>query len=187
MARLASRVASHCTSVQSAGPARRPAARPTAAPRDSTAPGRRTATRRPRGASDSADVPLDVGQQGELARPLDRRGELALVSRAHPRQSTRENLAALGQKPPERAIVLVVEHPDPGLAHGARLRGSSHASSSSISSTTTSATITAGGGSGFAGRPSDTTTRYRTTPSSSFTARSYSGKSSAAVSNWATT
>src|SRR5207244_11253626 len=136
--------------------ARRPAARPTAAPRDSTAPGRRTATRRPRGASDSADVPLDVGQQGELARPLDRRGELALVSRAHPRQSTRENLAALGQKTPERAIVLVVEHPDPGLAHRARLRGPSHASSSPITSTTASAAVTAAAGAGRVGRPSDT-------------------------------
>src|SRR5207244_12143182 len=153
-------------------------------PPDGPPPGRRTAARRPRGASDSAAVPLDVGEQRELARPLDRGGELALMSRAHPRQPARENLAALGEKTAERAIVLVVEHPDPGLAHGARLRGPSHASSSSISSTTTtSASLTAGTGSGFAGSPSDTTTRKRTTPSSSFTARSYSGRSSAAVSN----
>src|SRR6266478_2432939 len=167
--------------------ARPRAARPTAAPPDSPAPGRRTAARQPRGASDSADVPLDVRQQRELARPLDRGRELALMARAHSRQPAGENLAALGEEAAERAIVLVVEHPYPGFAHGARLGGPSHASSSSISSTTTSAAITAGAGSGFAGRPSDTTTRKRSTPSSSFTARSYSGKRSAAVSNCATT
>src|SRR5712671_3113759 len=142
---------------------------------------------RPRGASDSADVPLDVRQQRELASPLDRGRELALMARAHSRQPAGENLAALGEEAAERAIVLVVKHPYPGFAHGARLGGPSHASSSSISSTTTSAAITAGAGSGFAGRPSDTTTRKRSTPSSSFTARSYSGKRSAAVSNCATT
>src|SRR5207245_9795130 len=158
----------------------------TAAPGSSPAPRRRTAGRRPPGASASADVPFDVGQQGKLARALDRGRELTLVPRAHPRQAARQDLAALGKKAAQGAIVLVVEHAHPGLAHRAGLGGPSHASSSSISSTT-SAAITAGAASGFAGRPSDTTTRNRITPSSSFTARSYSGSRSAAVSYWATT
>src|SRR2546425_4151694 len=100
-------------------------------------------------------------------------------------QATRQDLAALRQEPAQRAVVLVVEHADPGLAHGARLRGASHASSSSSSSS--SVAITAAAGAGLAGRPSDTTTRNRSTPSSSLTARSYSGSSSAAASNCATT
>src|SRR6266571_8958863 len=69
----------------------------------------------------SAGVPLDVGNQRELACALDRGGELALVPRAHPRQPARQNLAALGQEAAQGAVVLVVEHADPGLAHGTRL------------------------------------------------------------------
>src|SRR5438270_712110 len=134
----------------------------------------------------SAGVPLDVGQQRQLARPLDRGRELSLVPRAHARQPARENLAALRQEPSQGAVVLVVEHSHAGLAHGARLGGPPHASSSSISSTT-SAAMTAGAASGLAGSPSDTTTRNRRTPSSSFTARSYSGSSAPAVSYCATT
>src|SRR5207245_3095728 len=128
------------------------------------------------GAPPSADVSLDVGQQRQLARPLDRGRELSLVPRAHSRQPARENLAALGQEPAERAVVLVVEHPQAGLAHGTGLGGPSHASSSSISSTT-SAAMTAGAASGLAGRPSDTTTRTSMTYSSRFPARSYFGSS----------
>src|SRR5438874_13067292 len=132
----------------------------------------------------SSDL-LDVGNQRELSCALDRGGELALVPRAHPRQPARQNLAALGQEAAQGAVVLVVEHADPGLAHGTRLGGPSHASSSSSSSS--SVAITGAAGSGLAGRPSDATTRNRSTPSSSFTARSYSGSRSAAVSNCATT
>src|SRR5712691_156889 len=133
----------------------------------------------------SAAVSLDVGQQRELPRPLDRGRKLALVPRAHPRQAARQDLAALGQEAPERALVLVVEHAHARLAYGTGLGRPSHASSSSISST--SAGIAAGAASGLAGRPSETTTRNRNTASSSFTPRSYSGRSSAAASNCATT
>src|SRR5437660_11111132 len=47
----------------------------------------------------SGDVALDVRQQGELARPLDSRRELALMPRAQPRQPARQDLAALGADP----------------------------------------------------------------------------------------
>src|SRR2546422_725935 len=126
-----------------------------------------------------------LGPERELPRALDRGRELALVPRAHARQAARQDLAALGQEAPQRAFVLVVEHTHARLAYGTGLGRPSHASSSSISST--SAAITAGAASGLAGKPSDTTTRNRNTPSSSFTTRSYSGSSSAAASNCATT
>src|SRR2546430_2644336 len=159
------------------GPA---AAEPPAGAGRPTGPGGRAS------APPSADVSLDVGQQRQLARPLDRGRELSLVPRAHARQPARQNLAALRQEPPQRAVVFVVEHPHAGFAHGTRFGGPSHASSSSISSTT-SAAMTAGAASGLAGRPSDTTIRNRNTLSSSFTARSYSGSSAPAVSYCATT
>src|SRR3989441_6115186 len=120
--------------------------RRTAARRDSPVRAARRPARRARGARSSADVALDVRQQRQLARPLDRGRELALVPRAHAGQATRQDLAALRQEPAQRAVVLVVEHADPGLAHGARLRGASHASSSSSSSSSVAITAAAGAG-----------------------------------------
>src|SRR2546430_15301500 len=108
----------------------------------------------------SGDVALDVRQQGELARPLDRGRELTLTPRARPRQPARQDLAALGEEPAQGAIILVVQHAHPGFARGARLGGSSHASSSSSSSPSGAITGAAvGAASGLAGSPSDTTTR----------------------------
>src|SRR6184192_1813478 len=52
----------------------------------------------------SADVALDVREQRELAGALDRGRELTLVARAHPRQPTRQELAALGEESAEGAI-----------------------------------------------------------------------------------
>src|SRR6185503_16526391 len=66
-------------------------------------------------------VPLDVRNQGELARPLDGGRELALVPRAHPGEPARQNLAALREKASQGAVVLVVDHPGAGLAHGTGL------------------------------------------------------------------
>src|SRR3989442_12609708 len=124
-------------------------------------------TTRPQGRRTSAAVSLDVGQERELPRALDRGRELALVPRAHARQAARQDLAALRQEAPQPAFVLVVEHAHARLAYGTGLGRPSHASSSSISST--SAAITAGAASGLAGKPSDTTTRNRNTASSSTT------------------
>src|SRR2546428_48692 len=75
------------------------------------------------GACPSAAVSLDVGQQRELPRPLDRGRELALVPRAHPRQATRQDLAALGQEAPERAVVLVESTRTPDSHTGQVLDG----------------------------------------------------------------
>src|SRR2546422_1682026 len=133
--------------------------RRTAARRDSPVRAPRRPARRARGARSSADVALDVRQQRQLARPLDRGRELALVPRAHAGQATRQDLAALRQEPAQRAVVLVVEHADPGLAHGARLRGASHASSSSSSSS--SVAITAAAGAGLAGRSEEHTSELQ--------------------------
>src|SRR2546425_12504735 len=84
--------------------------RRTAARRDSPVRAARRPARRARGARSSADVALDVRQQRQLARPLDRGRELALVPRAHAGQATRQDLAALRQEPAQGAVVLVVEH-----------------------------------------------------------------------------
>src|SRR6266704_240048 len=88
-------------------------------------------------------VTLDVRNQGELPRALDRRRELPLVPRTHSRQPAGQNLAALGEEAAQGPVVLVVEHTRAGFAHGAGLGGTSHASSSSSSSSsgaTTAAT-----------------------------------------------
>src|SRR5690242_19855893 len=126
----------------------------------------------------SAGEPLDVRQQRQLPRALDRRAELALMSGAGARETARQDLPALGQEPGQGALVLEVHDPDAGLTDGAGLRGSLHSSSSS------SPVFAAVAGTGWA--PSFTTTRWRRTPSSSFTARSNSGSAVASVSNLAT-
>src|SRR5258705_6151038 len=97
----------------------------------------------PPGAGMLRGVPLDVGNQRELARPLDGGRELALVPRAHPRQAARQNLPALGEEAAQRAVILVVEHARAGLAHGTGLGGAPPASSSSISSASSGAAMTA--------------------------------------------
>src|SRR2546429_8139342 len=132
-------------------------------------------TTRPQGRRTSAAVSLDVGQERELPRALDRGRELALVPRAHARQAARQDLAALGQEAPQRALVLIVEHAHARLAYGTGLGRPSHASSSSISST--SAAITAGAASGFGGEPPPTPTRERHTPPSRVTPPPHTGES----------
>ena len=59
----------------------------------------------------SADEALDVRQEGQLARPLDGGAELALVPGAGARQPARQDLAALGQEPGQRPLILVSPRP----------------------------------------------------------------------------
>src|SRR5882762_11306541 len=104
-------------------------------------------TRRHRGEPPGArmlrGVSLDVGNQGQLTRPLDGGRELPLVAGAHAREPAGQNLAAFREKAAQRPVVLVVEHAGPGLAHGTGLGGAPHASSSSISSVSSGAAMTA--------------------------------------------
>src|SRR5262249_5723030 len=120
----------------------------------------------------------DVGQQRELARPLDRGAQLPLVPRTGARESARQDLAALGQEPRQGSLVLVIHHPHAALADGTGLLWPSHSSSSS-------SLFPGVTGTGWA--PSFTTTRNRSTPSSSLIARSNSGRPVASASNLATT
>src|SRR5438445_13897520 len=55
-------------------------------------------------------VTLDVRNERQLARPLDGRGQLALMPGAHAREPAREDLATLGQESTQGTVVLVVEH-----------------------------------------------------------------------------
>src|SRR4029079_2422362 len=50
-----------------------------------------------------------VREQGDVARALERDGQLALVSRAGPRLASRLNLGAFGQIAPEAVDLLVVD------------------------------------------------------------------------------
>src|SRR5215211_8046288 len=59
-----------------------------------------------------AAVGPDVGQQGELAGALDRRGDLVLVPAARARDAARADLAAVGDELPQRGDVLVVDELD---------------------------------------------------------------------------
>src|ERR1700694_2247804 len=131
-------------------------------------------------------VTLDIRNQRQLACPLDRRGELPLVPRAHARQPARQDFSALREEATEGPVVLVIEHARAGLAHRTGLGWASHASSSSISSISSGATAAATSP-GLCCSRAAWTPRWRSTLSSSFTARSYSGNSSPADSNWATT
>src|SRR3954454_16721445 len=62
-----------------------------------------------------------VGEQRDLARPLDRRRDLVLVPAAGARDAARADLAAVGDELAERADVLVVDLVDFVAAVLARL------------------------------------------------------------------
>ena len=68
----------------------------------------------------------DVRNQGEEARSLDCRRELALVTRARAAQAGGKDLPLIGDETAEGAIVLVVDPADAALAEGAALLWSSH-------------------------------------------------------------
>src|SRR5829696_4578148 len=59
-----------------------------------------------------AAVGPDVGQQGQLAGALDRRGDLVLVPAARARDAARADLATVGDELPQRGDVLVVDELD---------------------------------------------------------------------------
>src|SRR6266542_4440544 len=97
------------------------------------------------------------------------------MARAHPRQPARQDFSTFREEAAQRPVILVVEHARAGFAHGAGLGGTSHASSSSSSS---NSGATAAATTGFGCSLAASTHMYRNTPSSSFTARSYSGSTS---------
>src|SRR5687768_959598 len=76
--------------------------------------------------SRSGLVTLDVRDQREVPRALDRDRELALVTRADSAQAARQDLAVVGDEAAERAIILVVQEADARLAEGAGLLWASH-------------------------------------------------------------
>ena len=76
---------------------------------------------RPPRSGRSSRASLDVGQQRELARALDRRGDLVLVAAAGAADPARADLAALGDEPAQRRDVLVVDLLDLVLAERAGL------------------------------------------------------------------
>src|SRR3954471_25056741 len=57
----------------------------------------------------AAGALADVGQQRQLARALDRAGDLVLVPAAGARDAARADLAAIGDELPQRGDVLVVD------------------------------------------------------------------------------
>src|SRR6185503_2112287 len=117
------------------------------------------------------------------ARPLDGHRHHPLVPGAHARQAARENLPALRREAREGPFVLVIHYANAGLTDRAGLPGPSHSSPSpSPSSSVVRAALGARGAS-----PSFSTSRWRMTASSSFTARSNSTSCAGLVLNWTTT
>src|SRR5487761_1926577 len=58
----------------------------------------------------------DVRDQRQIARPLDRRGELALMPRARAAQAAGKNLPVIGDETAQRPVVLVVDEPHAAFA-----------------------------------------------------------------------
>src|SRR5690606_24653034 len=82
---------------------------------------------------DSAAVSLDVGQQRDVAGPLDGGAELALVPGRGAGEPGRQDLAALGQEAGKQALILVVDDLYAGLPDRIGLSTAGHYSSSSSS------------------------------------------------------
>src|ERR1043166_307114 len=70
--------------------------------------------------------PADIGNDRQIARALDRGGQLTLVSRAYAAQTTWENLAMIRDEAAECAIILVVDEVHARLAE--RTRSEEHTS-----------------------------------------------------------
>jgi hypothetical protein len=62
-----------------------------------------------------------VGQEREMPRALDRRGQLALILRAHARDAAVKDLAAIRDEAPQKEDVLVIDVFDLLRAEGADL------------------------------------------------------------------
>src|SRR5690606_8380870 len=82
-------------------------------------------------------VPSNEREQGDEPGALDRRPDLPLMPRAHPRHPPRHDLPPLRDEAGERLLILVVDQPDAGLAQRAGLALTSHRHSSSSSSSRT--------------------------------------------------
>src|SRR5258708_4116504 len=131
-----------------------------------------------------------VRQQGEEARPLDGGAQLTLMPRAHAAETARQDLAVIGDEAAESTLVLVIDEADAALAEGTRLRSSTHGYSSSSSSSSARFRASSSSSSLIGGAPtscSKMVSRWRMTPSSSFSARSYSGIPADSASKRATT
>src|ERR1700681_927467 len=74
----------------------------------------------------SASLVCDVRNQGDLARALDRRLQLALVHRARARDTPRQDLAALRHERPQQLHVLVVDVVDLVRTELAHLSAAEH-------------------------------------------------------------
>src|SRR5438552_16207703 len=77
-------------------------------------------------ASILALMPADVRNQREIARPLDRGRELALMSGARAAEAAGQDLTLIGDEPAKRAIVLVIDPTYAPFAEGAAFLWSSH-------------------------------------------------------------
>ncbi len=71
-------------------------------------------------------VPSQIRNQREIARSLDCRGELPLMSRTGPTQSAWKNFALIGDEASERSVILVIDPAHASLAKGTALLWSSH-------------------------------------------------------------
>ena len=110
------------TAARAGTPRARGGASPTRARRRRSAGVRR----RSRRSSASPACPRDVRNEREVARALDRRRQLALVTRADAAQAARQDLAVVGDEAAERAVILVVDEADARLAERAGLWWASH-------------------------------------------------------------
>ena len=71
-------------------------------------------------------VSLQIRNDRQISRPLDRRGELALMSRAGSAEPRRKNLSLIGDESAERAVVLVIDPANAPLAKRTAFLWSSH-------------------------------------------------------------
>jgi hypothetical protein len=71
-------------------------------------------------------VSSQIWNQREIARALDCRRELPLMSRAGPAQSARKNFSLIGDEPAERSVILVVDPANASLAKRTAFLWSSH-------------------------------------------------------------
>src|SRR6185437_4636621 len=134
--------------------------------------------------------PADVRDDRQVSRALDRGRQLTLVTRADAAQAARQNLAVVGDESAERAVVFVVDETNARLAEWTGLLWATHGYSSSSSSSASRRRLAAASSSSdIGGAPtscSNSVIRWRTMPSSSLMARSYSGSEAASAEKRAT-
>jgi hypothetical protein len=87
-------------------------------------------------------VLISVGQQGQEARALDRRGELALIERLRARDATGNNLAGLSDIALEGGQILVVDELDIIRRETAELLATREAAAATAAATSATAATT---------------------------------------------